>query len=153
MKLSEDFRDLLMELGKAEVDYLLIGGYAVALHCKPRYTKDIDIWIRSSDDNYQRLIQALEAFGAPRQVGADVMTGPADEIVWFGNPPNRVDILKHIPGVEFAPAFESRVIFELQDGVKASVISLADLLAAKRAAGRPQDLLDAAMLETIVATS
>ncbi len=146
MKLSEDFRDLLTELERADVEYLLIGGYAVALHGKPRYTKDIDIWIGSGQVNFEKLERALEGFGAPKQVAADVMTGPDDEIVWFGNPPNRVDILKRIPGVEFDAAFKAKVVIDLPGGVKALVISLPDLIAAKRAAGRPQDLLDVQLL-------
>lgn len=149
MKLSDDFRDLLTELGKADVDYLLIGGYAVALHCRPRYTKDIDIWVRASPDNCEKLARALEAFGAPKQVSIDVTSGPDDQIVWFGNPPNRVDILKQIPGVSFATAFAARVRLDLEDGLHVSLISRADLISAKRAAGRPQDLIDVEALEIL----
>ena len=152
MKMSEDFCDLLMALAKAKVEYLLIGGYAVSLLCKPRYTKDIDIWVRSNPRNFQRLSLALEAFGAPRQVGLDVMTGPEDQISWFGNPPHRVDILKKIPGVNFDEAYDRRVLLQLQDGVAASVISMPDLLSAKRAAGRPQDLVDAEVIEALLRT-
>ncbi len=148
MKLSEDFRDLLQELAKAEAEYLLIGGYAVSLHGRPRYTKDIDIWIRPTSDNVQKVAAALVAFGAPPQAVSDVLTGDEDDIVWFGQAPARVDVLKRIPGVGFDEAYASRVMLDLGSMV-ACVISVPHLIAAKRATGRPEDLLDVKYLEAL----
>lgn len=146
MELSHDFTDLLAALENAGARYLLIGGYAVSIHSKPRFTKDIDLLIDAAPENLDRVALALEEFGAPPQAVNDVRSCPIDEIVWFGSPPGRVDILKAIPGVEFDAAYRNRVTFRL-GSVTASVISVDDLIAAKRAAGRPQDLLDVQALE------
>lgn len=141
MKLSDDFHDLLAAFEEAGAEYLLIGGYAVSLLSVPRYTKDIDLWVGTSPDNLDRVAAALEAFGAPPPAIDNIKTGGDDEIVWFGSPPGRVDILKSIPGVAFSSAYENRTVVPLGD-VTASVISIDDLITAKLAAGRPQDLLD-----------
>lgn len=99
MDLSHDFTDLLAALENAKAEYLLVGGYAVSIHSKPRFTKDIELLIEASPENLDRVALALEEFGAPRQAVDDVRTCAVDEIVWFGSPPGRVDILKSIPGV------------------------------------------------------
>jgi predicted nucleotidyltransferase len=141
MKLSEDFRDLLAAFEAEKVEYLLIGGYAVTLHSKPRHTKDVDIWIGPALDNAERAASALEVFGAPGNAIDDLRTCATDEIVWFGNPPGRVDVLKSIPGLAFDEAFSRRVRMTI-DGLEFSVISRQDLITAKLAAGRPQDIQD-----------
>ncbi len=141
MKLSQDFHDLLAAFEEAGAEYLLIGGYAVSLHTEPRYTKDVDLWVGSAPGNLERVAAALEAFGAPAQAVEEIKTCADDEIVWFGHPPTRVDVLKSIPGVDFADAYRNRATVRLSD-VVASVISVNDLIEAKLAAGRPQDLLD-----------
>ena len=148
MNLSDDFHDLLAAFENSQAEYLLIGGYAVTLHSEPRYTKDIDLWIGSSAENLERVAAALEAFGAPASAIDDVKTCAADEIVCNGSPPGRVDILKSIPGIEFADAYSNRVAIRLGE-VTASVISIADLITAKTAAGRPQDLVDVAALRAV----
>ena len=149
MNLSSDFYDLLVAFEEAGAEYLLIGGYAVSLHSEPRYTKDIDLWIESSPANLERVAEALEAFGVPARAIDDVKTSAEDEIVWFGHPPGRVDILKRIPGVEFYAAYRNRARIPLGDKVVASVISIGDLIAAKLAAGRVQDLLDVEALRAV----
>lgn len=146
MDLDQDFQDLLAAFERASARYLLIGGYAVAVHARPRYTKDIDLWIDPDPDNVVRVAQALAEFGAPPKAVADLQSSGLDEIVWFGMPPARVDLLKRIPGVEFPPAYENRLTIQL-GSVKLDVIARADLISAKRAAGRPQDLLDLKALE------
>jgi hypothetical protein len=83
MDLSQDFCDLLAAFDQAGARYLLIGGYAVSAHSKPRYTKDIDIWIDSDPANLERVGAALQAFGAPEQAIHDVRTCADTEIVWF----------------------------------------------------------------------
>jgi len=147
VELSQDFTDLLVVFEKAGARYLLIGGYAVVAHTKPRYTKDIDLWVGPAADSIERVVQALSEFGAPARAISDIRTGAADEIVWFGAPPGRVDILKQIPGVVFETAYERRVRVTL-GGILVSVLSVVDLIASKRAAGRPQDLLDVEALLT-----
>lgn len=146
MELYRDFADLLAAFAKHKVRYLIIGGYAVALHGKPRFTKDLDIWIGDSGDNRQRAAAAVADFGAPPFIVASLAESSADDVVWFGSPPLRVDILQKVPGVEFTESWNRRAVMRLGE-LDVDVLNLAELIASKRAAGRPQDLLDIAGLE------
>jgi hypothetical protein len=146
MSLHPDFKDLLSAFADAEVKYLLIGGYAVGFHSRPRFTKDIDVWIAEDGDNVRRVHAALARFGAPAVVLEDLTNLGPDEILYFGSPPFRVDILKRISGVEFEDAFANRVETEW-DGVPVMLIGIDELIEAKRAAGREQDLIDVRELE------
>jgi predicted nucleotidyltransferase len=143
-----DFTDLLAVFADEGVEYLVIGGYAVSHHTRPRFTKDIDLWVRDTPQNLERVARALERFGAPEQVIAGIEGGSAEDIVWFGIPPTRVDILRRIDGVEFEPAY-SRRIEARWDDVPVSIIARDDLIASKRAAGRDQDLRDVRALERV----
>jgi predicted nucleotidyltransferase len=144
--LHPDFKDLLAVLADERVEYLVIGGYAVGFHAKPRFTKDIDLWVRDSEENMQRLGVALKKFGVPETVLESITTGSPDEIAWFGIPPTRVDILRRVDGGTFSPAYERRV-HASWDGVAVPIVALEDLVALKRAAGREQDLRDVRALE------
>jgi len=144
--LHPDFKDLLLALGAERVEYLVIGGYAVSFHAKPRFTKDIELWVRDDSENLARLAAALETFGAPATVLNSLRSGAADEIAWFGIPPTRVDILRSVSGGDFGAAYASRVDADW-DGVPVSIVGLDTLIALKRAAGREQDLRDVRALE------
>jgi hypothetical protein len=144
--LHPDFRDLLAALAAEQVEYLVVGGYAVGFHTRPRFTKDIDLWVRDSETNLARLLLALERFGAPETILAALRTGSSEDIVWFGVAPTRVDILRRIEGGSFDLAYERRVDTEWE-GAPVSIISLGDLIDVKRAAGREQDLRDVRALE------
>lgn len=146
MRLPTDFVDLLAEFGNADVRYLIIGGYAVGFHDRPRTTKDLDVLLDAEPANVERAAQALVAFGAPESVASDLVSATMDEIVWFGTPPARIDLLKSAPGVEFGPAYERRIEQDWS-GAIARIISLEDLIVSKRAAARDQDLVDAKNLE------
>jgi hypothetical protein len=146
MALHQDFVDLLAALASEDVSYLLVGGYAVAFHSRPRFTKDIDIWIDPDPVNVERTARALTAFGAPPAIIDALRTSRDDEIVYMGNPPVRVDLFKSLPGVGFASCYGRRVVDRWED-VPVSVIGLPDLIAAKRASDRPQDRLDIELLE------
>ena len=148
MGLHQDFKDLLSAFDDAQVRYLLIGGYAVSFHSRPRYTKDIDLWVAIEPENLRRVHVALATFGAPDQVLKALQSLAPGEILYMGSPPIRVDILQSIPGAEFEAAFQRRIKTEW-DGVPVSIIGLEDLIAAKRAAGRPQDMLDVESLEAV----
>lgn len=150
MDLPPDFRDLLEELGRAGVDFALVGGYAVAYHGRVRATKDIDILLAAESENLARAAQALDAFGAPSHVIQSLRSMTDDEIVYFGQPPMRVDFLRRIDGVATADVL-SRAESVTLDGVALRVISLRDLVANKRAAGRARDLEDAEFLERLEA--
>ena len=151
--LAPDFLDLISSFNAAEVRYLLIGGYAVGFHGRPRATKDLDVWVEASLENAPRIIDALRSFGAPlRDLSADDFAAPGKFYV-MGRPPLRIDVVTTIDGVQFGAAWGRRVPLEVSPGVPCSLISLDDLIANKRAAARPQDLVDAAELEAIRALS
>jgi len=148
MEIHPDFRDLLAEFAEERVEFLVIGGYAVAHHDRPRYTKDIDLWIGPAAPNIEAACRALDAFGAPEHVIQAFQQARDDEIVWLGAPPLRVDFLKDVAGVRFDEAWPRRVLVEW-GGVEFPVIGLDDLIAAKKAAGRERDLLDVQNLERV----
>jgi len=141
-----DFVDLLAAFGNAEVRYLIIGGYAVGYHDRPRTTKDLDILLDPAPDNIRRACRALLEFGAHVDIAAHLEAAVDDEVVWMGHPPVRVDFLKDAPGVDFAEAWGRRVA-GVWNGVPVNVISRDDLIRSKRASGREQDLIDARNLE------
>jgi hypothetical protein len=141
MDLHPDLMDLLGAFSSLNVEYLVVGGWAVAVHAEPRFTKDLDLWIGTSPYNLELAARALALFGAPDSIVAHAQNLGPDEFLFFGVPPNRVDLLRTISGVEFEPAYANRVEVEW-GGVKVSVIGRADLINAKRAAGRERDLRD-----------
>jgi predicted nucleotidyltransferase len=146
MDLHPDLKDLFSAFDEAGADYLIVGGYAVGLHGRPRYTKDLDIWIGEDDANLASVVAALERFGAPAPAIEELRRAGAEDIVWMGAPPVRVELFRTIPGVTFAPAHERRTVVDW-GGARVSVIALDDLIAAKRAAAREQDLADVRALE------
>ncbi len=144
--LNQDFKEFIQSLNANNVRYLVIGGYAVAFHGHPHYTKDLDIWIEASPENAGQLIKALEQFGfASLNLKAEDFLTP-DQVVQLGFPPNRIDILSEAEGVDFAECYASRVQVEI-DGIPMHFIDLANLKKNKRAAGRLQDLADLENLE------
>lgn len=143
--LNPDYKDMLSAFSAASVEYLLIGAQAVAVHGRPRATGDIDLWVRPNAENARRVMAALAAFGAPiRDLTAADLEQPG-LIVQFGVEPCRIDILTAISGVEFEPAWKNRMVVELE-GIKVNCLGRAELIASKRAAGRPKDLADLAAL-------
>ncbi|HQE93596.1 MAG TPA: hypothetical protein PLH19_12340 [Anaerolineae bacterium] len=147
--LNQDFKEFITSLNTNEVRYLVIGGYAVALHGYPRYTKDIDIWIEMSPENADRMVKALEqfGFGSLGLRAADFQV--PEQIIQLGYPPSRIDLITTPPGVEFADCYASRIEVEVDD-VKVNFIDLENLKRSKRAAGRLQDLADLEHLQEYV---
>ncbi|PKO22693.1 MAG: hypothetical protein CVU38_08030 [Chloroflexi bacterium HGW-Chloroflexi-1] len=140
MFVNSDFSDLLRLFNANQVKYLVIGGYALIQYAEPRYTTDLDLWINADASNAQAVYRALREFGAPL---ADLTAADFAQEGYFyqmGVPPVRVDILMDIPGAIFAEAWPRRMEVDF-DGLLAPFIARQDLIAAKRAAGRPQDLL------------
>ncbi len=146
MPLHPDFRDLLAAFAAHNVDYLVVGGYAVGFHARPRFTKDIDLWVGHSPENLKRARAALEEFGAPAAMLEQIESALDEDFLWMGVPPVRIDVVKGVPGGDFSACLARRVRTSW-DGVSVSVISRADLITIKRASGRPQDLLDVEALE------
>ena len=143
---NQDFKEFIESLNVNQVRYLVVGGYAVALHGRPRYTKDLDVWVECSTENAPALLQALEQFGfGSLGLTADDFLVP-DQVVQLGYPPHRIDILVGISGVEFADCYPQRVEVEL-DGVEVNFIDLENLKKNKKASGRLQDLADLENLE------
>ena len=139
--LPQDFKDFLKLLDAEGVEYLLIGGYAVAYHGYPRATEDIDIWIASSSQNAQRIIRALKQFGFDvPELAQDLFLKP-ESIVRMGVPPLRIELSTTISGVDFAECYQARVT-EAIDGISVSIINLPDLKKNKQASGRHRDLDD-----------
>ena len=139
--LNQDFREFIQSLNDNGVRYLVIGGYAVALHGHPRYTKDLDVWIALSPENAAKIVKALEQFGfGSLQLKANDFLAPG-QIVQLGQPPNRIDIITSATGVDFDTCYASRVQVVVDD-VTVNFIDLENLKKNKKAAGRLQDLAD-----------
>jgi len=144
--LNPDFKEIISAFNAARVEYLVVGGYALAAHGLPRATGDIDLWVRPIPENAQRVVRALADFGAPlERVDVDDFSRPG-MVVQFGVEPGRIDILTAIEGVAFDEAYPDRLIVRTDD-VDLPVIGRQHLLRNKRAVGRPQDLADASRLE------
>ena len=139
--LPADFREFLRLLNDAEVEYLLIGGYAVGYHGYPRTTADMDVWVAISADNASKLVGVFRRFGMedPR-LTADLFL-QRGKIIRMGAPPMRIEVLTEIDGVSFAECFAAREVATL-DGQKVNLISLPHLRRNKQASGRHKDLDD-----------
>lgn len=148
MDLAPDFRDLLAELAAAGAEYVLVGGYAVAYHGRPRSTKDLDIVLEGSPENLRRTAEALRVFGAAPSIAANVADLGTTDVVFMGEPPMRVDFLRTIDGVETKELFE-RAVTDVLDGVTVRFISFEDLIANKKSVGRPKDIEDVTFLERV----
>jgi predicted nucleotidyltransferase len=148
MELHPDFRDLLAEFARFEVSFVVLGGYAVGHHGRPRATQDLDLLVSGADDNLRRVAEALRAFGAPTSVAASVEHLGPTEVAFLGVAPVRVDILRSVDGVE-TEAVLARAVTVMVDGLSIPIIHLDDLIANKLASGRPQDLADVDALEQI----
>jgi hypothetical protein len=149
---NEDFLDLLSSFVRANVRFLVVGGYAVAVHGHPRATKDLDLWIDSSAANAKRVIRALREFGAPLgELTAEDLSKPGKGFK-MGQPPRRIDVLTEISGVRFDEAWSNHIEATFGAGVACAVIGLDDLLKNKAAASRPQDLADVAALKRLTRT-
>jgi hypothetical protein len=146
MAVNPDFRDLFAALNDVSAKYLLVGGYAVAFHGQPRFTKDLDLWVEASEENARRVYAALQAFGAPLQSLTKVNLAQPDTIFQIGIAPNRIDVITSIDGVAFAQAWAVRELSSYGDQ-SIYVIGRDHLIQNKRASGRPQDLLDVNLLE------
>jgi predicted nucleotidyltransferase len=140
--LSEEFRDFLKCLNDAGVDYLLIGGHAVAFHGYVRPTTDMDIWISLDKSNAEKVVAAIRTFFGTDLAGlAPEWFLDPEQVSRFGSRPNMVEILTKIDAGNFTEAFKRRVSVEI-DGVRTNLIALEDLKKNKRASGRNKDLAD-----------
>lgn len=141
MKLQSDLREFIGLLNSRKVDYLVVGGHAVAFHGYPRFTGDVDFFINATPENARRVLQVLDDFGfGSLGLGVQSLT-QAGKVIQLGRPPNRIDLLTSISGVAFEEAWEQRVAAEL-DGIPVHFVSKEALIKNKRAAARSKDLAD-----------
>ena len=143
---NNDYREMLCALRDADVDFILVGAYALAAHGFPRATLDIDLWVRPSPENAQRICRALTVFGAPVAQIAAVDFEKEDMVVQIGVAPRRIDFVTSISGVAYDDAARNVVEREI-DGIRVRILSAEDLIRNKLAAGRPKDLADAELLQ------
>ena len=139
--LPQDFKEFFQSFNRHEVEYLLVGGYAVGYHGYPRATIDIDVWVAANPENARRVVTALEDFGFGSQVLVEGLFLESDQVVRMGLPPMRIEIMTSILGVQFRDAYDQRVE-DVLDGVPVKLISLQHLKANKIAAARAKDLAD-----------
>jgi hypothetical protein len=148
----DDFIEIVRELQRAGCEFVIVGAHALAAHGSARVTGDLDVFVRPSADNAQRVMDALASFGAPLRahgVTAEDFATPGT-VYQLGLPPRRIDILTQLSGITFDDAVVDRVIGHLRD-VEVPCIGLDAMIRNKRAAGRLKDLADAAVLEEIKA--
>jgi hypothetical protein len=146
MKLTRDLKEFIELLNSRGVEYLLVGGWAFGFHATPRYTGDIDFFLKCDATNASRLKQVLQEFGFDELPGFEDSFLQQDRILQFGVPPNRIDILTQISGVTFGEAWNSRVQGEI-DGLPIPIVSREHLIQNKSAAARPKDIADAEALK------
>ena len=139
----DDFRDFLNALNKAEVRYILVGGYSVVLHGYSRTTGDMDLWVERNAENYHKLKIAFQIFGMPvfDMTEENFLAHPVWDVFTFGTPPVAIDIMVNLEGLDFEATFKKAVYFE-DDELKIRTINRNDLIAAKKIAGRAKDIND-----------
>lgn len=142
MGIYQDFEDFVELLKENGVEYLVIGGYATSIHSRPRYTKDLDIWINCTKKNAQRVLKVLDSFGTGNlKVSLDDLLNK-DMIIQMGFPPVRIDLLKDIPGLKFNDAYKRKIEVNWGNIENVNFISLDDLIENKKQTGRNEDKED-----------
>jgi predicted nucleotidyltransferase len=146
VKLARDLREFIELLNSHGVEYLVVGGHAVAFHGYPRYTGDIDFFVEPTEENAARLLQVLNAFGfGGVGIEREDLTTPG-KVIQLGYPPSRIDLVTGITGVSFAEAWAGHVATHL-DGLPVRMLGRDALLKNKRATGRAKDLADLEAIE------
>lgn len=145
--MKQDQRDLLLVFNEQQVKYLVVGGYALGRYTEPRVTKDLDVFVEISEENAERIFTALAKYGAPLAgLTPEDFQDPYSGYQ-LGLPPSQIDVIFAISAVSFEEAWRDSVPGQTGDGTEVRYISLEHLIRNKRAAGRLQDLADAAALE------
>jgi len=145
MDLNRDYQELLQSFVSHNVRFLIVGGYALAAHGHPRYTKDLDIWVWTDPSNAERIVMSLESFGfGGLGLSAQDFQEPG-VVVQLGREPQRVDILTFATGLDFVRAYENRIMVSIGN-LEVPFVSIDDLRTNKMATGRLRDIADAADL-------
>jgi len=140
INLHQDFKDFLTSLNKFEVEFILIGGYAVMYYGYARTTGDIDIWVNRTDENYRKIESAFKDFGMPvfDMTAPNFLKNEEFDVFTFGVPPVCIDLLTKVKGLKFNSAFENSSVKKIDD-IEVRIISKEDLILAKKASNRPRD--------------
>jgi predicted nucleotidyltransferase len=146
MNLNPHFRDILHALSDAGAEFVVVGAYAISFHGIPRATGDIDVFVRPSPENARKVWDGLVRFGAPLSNLSEQELSRPDLIFRMGREPNGIDLMTEIDGVDFETAWQNRLTIDI-DGRAIPFLGLQEILANKRAAGRPKDLADVAWIE------
>ena len=141
MEIQPDFRDLLVLFNAHRVEYMIVGGYALAFHGAPRYTGDIDLLVKPNPENARRILAALDEFGFGTVGLTEGDFSSPDKVVQLGVPPVRIDIITSLTGISHEKAFSGRVDGKYGD-VHVKYIGRAEFIANKRATGRKKDMAD-----------
>jgi hypothetical protein len=144
--MNQDFRDLLAEFNARQVEFLLVGAHALAAHGHVRATQDLDVWVRPTSENAKRVIEGLQAFGAPLHDLTEKDLATPGLIFQIGVEPIRIDVLTVIDGVQFEEAWAERMISRYGDQ-PIGVLSREHLIKNKITVARTQDLADVEALK------
>ncbi|HYK89269.1 MAG TPA: hypothetical protein VE398_10890 [Acidobacteriota bacterium] len=145
--MNPDFVEILSALSAAQAEFIIVGAHALAAHGVPRATGDLDIWVRPTHENAERVLRALKEFGSPLfDLSSEDLTRNGT-VFQIGIAPSRIDILTSITGVGWNEAWVGRLTLNIAD-VRVAVLGRSEFIANKRATGRPRDLADIAMLES-----
>jgi hypothetical protein len=141
---NDDFKDFIAALNHHQVEYILVGGYAVVLHGYRRVTGDMNIWVNRTKDNYFKLTLAFNTFGLPvfDMTENTFLRSETVDVFSYGRPPVSIDIITKLKGVDFEDAFRQAQIFNEEEGVSVRFLHLNHLIQSKLAAGRHKDLDD-----------
>jgi hypothetical protein len=145
MDLNRDYQELLQSFVSHNVRFLIVGGYALAAHGHPRYTKDLDIWVWTDPSNAERIVMSLESFGFAGLGLTALDFQEPGVVVQLGREPQRVDILTFATGLDFTQAYENRIMISIGN-LEVPFVSIDDLRTNKLATGRLRDIADAADL-------
>lgn len=139
--LSQDFKEFVELLIKNNVEYLIVGGYAVGIHGHPRYTGDLDIWLNPTPQNAKKIVECVNQFGFS-SFGLTIADFTTEgNIIQLGHPPLRIDLLTNIDGVTFIECYENKKVVDI-DELQINFIGYNDLLKNKRKSGRAKDIDD-----------
>ncbi len=152
MTLAQDFEDFVKLLNKHKVAYMIVGGYALAFHGKPRHTGDLDIWIGISSSNAVKMLKVVKDFGLGSLGFTKEDFLKEGYVSQIGYPPLRIDILNSIDGLEFGNAFKNKLSIDL-DGFSIDYIGLSDFIQNKQSTGRERDLADIKDLQELQKTA
>lgn len=143
---NQDFLDLLHALLEVKARFMIVDAFALSIHAEPRATGDLDIWVESTPENAEKVYRALKQFGAPLVDLTQDDLATVNVVFQIGLPPNRIDLLTSISGVQFSEAWKRHITFDLS-GKQIPIIGKEDLICNKQAAGRPKDLIDLQILK------